>query len=296
MALMEERDQRFRGIERKVGVFIAVALALIVLTIVFIGIRRDLFTPKTEVSFIADTADGLTVNMSVKFKGFIIGRVQSVRLLDDGRVAVGLTIQSAYMNFVRQDSVAGLTQEGLFGDNMIEVRGGATGPPIEDGGVITFEREVSLADIAAQVKDQFEAIIIEVRKLADNIASPEGSFNRSLDNIRVLTDETILTNRNLDAMITSVREDLMPELMRTVRNTGNMTGTADKLLTDMEQKINQALDNLVEVSADLRTASSQVPGVVRDTKEITDSLKGVWPISGGITIPREAVLEIDSDR
>lgn len=301
MALMQDRDQRFRRLERKIGVFVAVAVALMVLTIVFIGIRRDLFTSKVSVYFIADTGANLDVGKAVKFKGFVIGRVSDVRLTDEGRVEVALSINRDYIKFVRDDSVAALSQEGIIGDYMIEIKGGGKGPVVSDGGVIMFERTVSLADIASQFRDQFEDIITEVRNVADSLISPEGHLSKSLENIHVLTGEIIDTNRHLDGMlltteklVTSVRDDLMPELRRTVRNAGNLSSGADKLIADMEQKINRTLDNVVAVSEDLKSASGYVPVVTRDAKEITDALKDSWPISGNIKLPKEKSLEIDS--
>ena len=301
MALIQDKDQRFKRLERKIGVFVAVAVALIALTIVFIGIRRDLFTPKTSVYFIADTGANLDVGKAVKFKGFVIGRVSDVRLTEQGRVEVALSINRDYIKFVREDSLAALSQEGIIGDYMIEIKGGGKGPVISSGGVIAFERTVSLADIASQFKDQFEDIIIEVRNVADSLISPEGHLSKSLENIHVLTDEIIETNRHLDGMlltteklVTSVRDDLMPELRRTVRNAGNLSSGADKLISDIEQKINRTLDNVVAVSEDLKSASGYVPTVTRDAKEITDALKDSWPISGNIKSPKESALEIDS--
>ena len=40
MGAIEEKDSIFVGIEKKIGVFIVVTLAAIVLTVVFIGIKR----------------------------------------------------------------------------------------------------------------------------------------------------------------------------------------------------------------------------------------------------------------
>ncbi len=55
MAILHDEDARFKGLEKKIGLFVIVAFLGIVLTIIAVGIQQDLFSPKTRLFIITDS-------------------------------------------------------------------------------------------------------------------------------------------------------------------------------------------------------------------------------------------------
>ncbi|MEK7191388.1 MAG: MlaD family protein, partial [Pseudomonadota bacterium] len=86
MAIMQDQDARFQHLERKIGMFVLVAIFGIVLTIGAIGVKQELFTPKTPIHFITDSAHDIAEGTAVKLRGFNIGKVERLTLTDDARV------------------------------------------------------------------------------------------------------------------------------------------------------------------------------------------------------------------
>ncbi len=51
MAILHDDDTRFKGLEKKIGFFVIIALVGIVLTVVAVGIQQDVFSPKTRLFY-----------------------------------------------------------------------------------------------------------------------------------------------------------------------------------------------------------------------------------------------------
>ena len=88
MTIMQDPDQHFRHLERKIGTFVLVATFGIVLTIGAVGVKQEVFTPKTSIHFLTDSAHDIAKGTAVKLRGFNIGKVEHLTLTDDARVLV----------------------------------------------------------------------------------------------------------------------------------------------------------------------------------------------------------------
>ena len=93
MSVMEEKDPRFKSLERKVGMFVILAFVFIIVAFVFIALERELFTSKSILYLIADSGTNIIEGQPVKFKGFKIGKVAKVSLNDLGKVEVHFLFQ-----------------------------------------------------------------------------------------------------------------------------------------------------------------------------------------------------------
>ncbi|MDU0460971.1 MAG: MCE family protein, partial [Geobacteraceae bacterium] len=76
--MTREEDPRFKHLERKIGLFVAVSLAAIVLAFLFYGFQKDFFTATYSLHFTVDRGTGFSKGMPVKLSGFRIGRITSI--------------------------------------------------------------------------------------------------------------------------------------------------------------------------------------------------------------------------
>jgi phospholipid/cholesterol/gamma-HCH transport system substrate-binding protein len=331
--MMEEKDPRFRNIQRKTGLFIFVAVGFIGLTIVLLGLQQDVFTPKESVYFSALSGTGLNVGQAVKYKGFRIGKVKNVSLTDQGQVNVKLSVLRDYMHFIRTDSVAELSQEGVIGEFIIEITPGTPAmPEVTDGDTINFRKTISMGDIAQELKGQLEAVITQVTKITTNITDPEGDVQYSLHNIRKLTEGLVETRGRVDRLVGRIGRDaesavghlnstmarvdgeVMPSVMgvingvdRTVERVGGTVGRVDGILGQIDERVpgmmntvEASLGNVRGITEDVRGATAQVPGLAvqgrllaEDATELTTAAKNVWPLNKYIKPPGHLLLEVD---
>ncbi|MBI3571713.1 MAG: MCE family protein [Gammaproteobacteria bacterium] len=167
MAILHDEDTRFKGLEKKIGLFVIIALLGIVLAIVAVGIQHDVFSPKTRLFFITDSGQSIDEGMAVKLSGFNIGKVEKLELTDDAKVRVTLSILRSYMKWVKGDSKARLLKEGVIGANVIEISPGSDKEKsLEHNALIAFERERGLGQVVDQLYAEVIPLIEDLKRVA----------------------------------------------------------------------------------------------------------------------------------
>jgi phospholipid/cholesterol/gamma-HCH transport system substrate-binding protein len=167
MAILQDDDTRFKGLEKKIGFFVIAALLGIILTVVAVGIQHDVFSPKTRLFFITDSGQSIDEGMAVKLSGFNIGKVEKLELTDDAKVRVTLSILRNYMKWVKSDSRARLIKEGVIGANVIEITPGSDKEKsLEHNTQIAFERERGLGQVVDQLYAEVIPLIDDLKRVA----------------------------------------------------------------------------------------------------------------------------------
>ena len=167
MAILHDEDTRFKGLEKKIGLFVVVAFLGIVLTIIAVGIQQDLFSPKTRLFIITDSGQDISEGMAVKLRGFNIGKVEKLELTNDARVKVTLSILRSHMKWVKSDSKARLVKEGVIGANVIEITLGSDKEQVlEHNAQIVFERERGLGQVVDQLYAEVIPLIDDLKRVA----------------------------------------------------------------------------------------------------------------------------------
>jgi phospholipid/cholesterol/gamma-HCH transport system substrate-binding protein len=215
MTLLRDNDPRFKHLERKVGLFVLVALAGVLFTVAGIGIKQELFTPKTRLYFMSDTGQDLHEDMAVKLSGFVIGKVDKVELTEAAEVKVTLSIVSDYMKWVKTDSKARLAKEGVIGATIIDVSvGGEQAKVLAKGAKIAFERERGLGTVVDQLYAQVQPLITDIRRLiqhADVLIAGLPATQKKLDDVLASAATNLknleqITARDVPAAAKSARE------------------------------------------------------------------------------------------
>jgi len=219
MAIMQDQDARFRHLERKIGMFVLVALAGIVLMVAAIGVKQELFTPRTPIHFIADSAQDIAEGTAVKLRGFVIGKVERLALTDEARVQATLSIRTDHMQWVRRDSKARLVKEGLIGASIIDITPGSVQAPVlQKNELIAFGRESGLGDVVTQLRDEIVPILQDVKRLTHALQDPDGDFRQALHHTNVILANLPETQKKLNSVL-SVAADELPATLRSTRET-----------------------------------------------------------------------------
>ncbi len=188
MAILRDDDARFRYLSRKIGIFLWLAAAGIALTLVSIGIKQELFVPKTTVFFVTDSGRDIVHGMAVKLSGFNIGKVKQLALTEQATVKVTIEINDTYMKWVRKDSKARLLKEGLIGDNVIEIAPGTEKTPaLAKDEEIGFERDRGVGQLIEDLNDEVRPLIQDLRNVVRHADTMLGSANRNLENLEKVT-------------------------------------------------------------------------------------------------------------
>ncbi len=302
---MKETDPRFINLKRKLTLFFSATIIGVIAIFIMLGIERGFFIPKYRIYFRADAGRGLFEGKPVKLSGFTIGKIEAISLDDDAKVRVVLVIFRKYQKWIRQNSRAMLTKEGLFGESVIDVTGGDPKMPVlTDGSPIDFERTKGLDEIAEEMKP----LLDDIKGIIAYINDPKGDIKQTLGNIKALSSELRATRENIDRLL----KDTDKGVINISADFSKVAASADRTIVSVEgkvipaiDKLNRAMDNAEKATTDLRDAieksAPKIPSLLNkgedmldDTGDVVNSLKQVWPIRLFIEEPKGGLIYGDS--
>jgi phospholipid/cholesterol/gamma-HCH transport system substrate-binding protein len=266
-----------RFADQIVGVFIILALGIVIFAIFMLGSSQRWFSKDYYFKTYFPSATGLSQNMSVQYKGFTIGHVKSVRLGANDQVEVRFTIFDTYIDRVRQGSLVDVSTSPLaaLGGNSFIFYPGAGEDLIPEEETIpavgSIEGRVVLESGLAQLPERVD----KIGKIIDDAGAAIAALNDILADIQHGTGETdigqILGNVN------SIVADLRP-LPGNVDNA--LTMQLEPLLSNLREITNRAndpdgtlasiLDSEGDVYKDLVKSLGSLSGVIRNLEKTTD--------------------------
>ncbi len=134
--LTPELRTRLSRVERLVGLFVAVAIVLLVAGLTYyiyrLGARKGWFVRKLPYFTFVNNAAGLRVGDPVRLMGFDIGEITEITAqppFDYFDVYVAFVVREEYVGYVWDDSRAIVASSDFLGKRAIEVTKGTNGPP-----------------------------------------------------------------------------------------------------------------------------------------------------------------------
>ena len=188
---MDTHSQNFKV---RLGLFITGGLAIFVIAIFFIGKQQNLFNPVFKVSTNFYNVSGLQVGNSIRFSGINVGTVDNIRIINDSTVQVDMLIRRNVQQFIKADSEAGISSEGIIGDRVIMItQGSYQAPMAQDGQHILSIEPIETNAIMASLQTSAvntEVITKQLTEILININSGQGPLGR------LIQDTTIAENIN----------------------------------------------------------------------------------------------------
>lgn len=275
-------------IKLRVGIFVLVLLILFVVFVLTIGVQTRLFEDRYTLRAAFRDVQGLVIGAPVRLAGLTVGTVKQISFgpdLADPRIHVEVTIDRAFQDRIREDSVAGIGTIGLVGDKVFEVTVGSESARILNPGDILqaaepvdFTRLVALGgDVLESLSGASEAL----KKILGSVEKGEGFLPTLISdevggalvrdlavvakNLRTITDRAEKGEGLLGALVAKKDVPLLDNLNRsavlleeTLREIREGEGLLHALIFDEEGT------KLVE---DLRRTAAGLEAVVGRLKE-----------------------------
>ena len=317
MPLLADKDERFKYLFGKTAIFTLLAAIGIGLVFLWAGEKKDAFTAKSPIYFVADSGQDLSVGMPVKFSGFKIGKLDSLTLDELGLVQVEVSIETKHLKLIRRDAVLSLKKEGVIGDGVLEISKGSEGKPVlVAGDKVRFERASGLEQTVDDIKDRILPILDD---LHHTLHDPDGDVRQTLQNLREFSAEMRGTRERMDRVLDSVDANLNNEvtpllhsLRQSAANTETISAKLNQELPSLLNKTDSSLENLRVTSEIIKNtvqrSAPQIPGmlgearetmdmtrgVIGDTQEVIDSLSTHWPLKNVVPAPETGPVKMDS--
>ncbi len=289
----------------KLGIFIFIGSALLVILIFLLGNKDQLFSSTFTVKAYFKNTEGLRNGASVRFGGIDVGAVSDVSIVNDtsGKVEVSLRINDDVKRFIKKDSRASIETEGLVGNKVVMVTmGSENSPEISSGGVILSKEPLSFSDII----EETQGIMAYTKEMTKNMSEivikvnrGEGTLGKILNDDQLFnaaTDLTISANNSMTSLTEDMKKvfGLFDELGKGVKdvvvNVNSIVTRIDTVLQGVSEgkgflgslvsdkgkggkSLNQILDNLVVVSEDAKISAARLA-------ENMEALKHNWLFKG----------------
>lgn len=186
----------------KLGLFVAIGIALLVSAIYFVGETKNMFTATFRISALFKDVNGLQVGNNVRFAGINVGTIEGIEILNDTTVKVDMIIAKSTQPFIKKDAKAIIGTDGLMGNKIMNVSPGTSRQPIiEDHDQIGTTVPVSFDDMLVSLKssiDNTASITTDLAAIMNNIKSGRGTIGK-------LFMDTVFAD-NLDRTILNVKQ------------------------------------------------------------------------------------------
>jgi phospholipid/cholesterol/gamma-HCH transport system substrate-binding protein len=188
---MDTQSQKFK---LRLGLFVAVGLALFILAVFLIGRQQNLFNPVFKLTTTFYNVSGLEVGSNIRFSGINVGTVDNIKIINDSTVRVDMLVKKDVKQFIKADCEAAIGTSGIIGDRILIITQGSNEAPLaKDGQHIVSQEPIETdaimaslqvtANNAAIISDQLAEIMIQVN-------SGKGTLGR------LIQDSTIAENIN----------------------------------------------------------------------------------------------------
>ena len=140
---MENKRQR----ALRVGVMVFSALAIFVAIIYLIGSKDNLFSSKIRITTSFNDIRGVVVGNNVRYSGINVGRVSKIKVTSDSTVVLWLDIVKEYTQFIYEDALVEINQDGLMGNKILNITsGGAASGSIQEGSHLRAKEGIDIEE------------------------------------------------------------------------------------------------------------------------------------------------------
>ena len=221
----------------KVGVFVTIGLGLILFAILILGGAESLLTRQSHFQMHFKSVEGLIPGAKVVLGGLSVGTVEQVDFDQKARdIRVGIIVNRKYEGWIKEDTQAEISTQGVLGDKYIALNPGTEESPLLKPGADITTRPVK--DIS-QMFSKGDQLMVNLNVIASCIERLLRSFevgNRNeiffqgmASTAKNLSEATVKLNRELDQL--KLRSSI-GHLHDILEKINNGTGTLGALIND----------------------------------------------------------------
>jgi phospholipid/cholesterol/gamma-HCH transport system substrate-binding protein len=179
--MIEDVGRRIR-----LGAFVSLGIAILIVGIYFIGERQELFRRTFRVSGVFRDVVGLQEGNNVRFSGINVGTVDNISIVSDSSVRVEILIGESTRQFIKKDARASIGSEGLMGNKVLIMSPGTGGQKeIENNDTVQTAQPANMDEMLTSLKttiDHASSITDDLAKITDNIQAGRGTIGRLVMN------------------------------------------------------------------------------------------------------------------
>lgn len=252
-----------------VGIFVLVGIIIFITGVLTLGGQQKKFVKSIRLNAVFDDVAGLQTGNNVWFSGVKIGTVRNINFYGDSQVEIVMALESKVKDYIRKDSKATISSDGLIGNKIIVIYGGTTqAPPVEDGDRLMAEMPLDTDKMMETLQENNKNLVTiteNLKVLTGKIAQGDGIVGA------VMTDSVLADNfknilSNLDRA--SVNSNRMLIELNKFAATLNEEGTLIYDLTH-DKELYKSLQSSIE---SLQATADNANVLTNNLNEVTSKL------------------------
>jgi|SRR5688572_2897378 len=205
---MDTQSQKFKI---RLGLFVAIGMALFVVAIFIIGKQKNLFNPVFNLTTTFYNVSGLQVGNNIRFSGINVGTVDKISILNDSTVLVDMLIRKEVNQFIKTDSEVAIGSEGMIGDRLLVItQGGADSKMAANGEMLLSSEPVETDAIMHSLEitaGNAEVISFQLAQIMTNVNSGKGTLGQLIQDT-TLAEDFKQTMVNLESSTKGLDENM----------------------------------------------------------------------------------------
>ncbi len=265
---------RIQHWDRYVGIFVILALLILLATLVFVARGQKWFEKRYYYRAVFAKVQGLKSGTPVTISGMEVGSVKSFRLNPQGKVEVQLEVMESYKNFLRADSQVTIASA-LLGGKTVEISmGSPTQPPAVEGQILSSQEPKELTDILKEIDVQtplrkVDESLENVKSLTAKLNSPEGELFTIMKNVQFITTQLKEGQGTAGAILRDKK--IYDEIAATAASANRSAAHVEQIT----QKTAEAVDELPAILRQVHGRIQEIQSILNDVKTVTAELSPI---------------------
>lgn len=281
-------EETFTWREKLVGFFLLFVIILTMVSLLIIAQGKGWFLTYRTYLIKLEQGYNLQQGSLVKMFNTEIGKVTDMRIKEEsGRPIVEVTIRilTDYSNFILEKSVAEVVSPFPIGSEYIEITPGPTEyPPLKEYGTIPVlppQKPITaaMADLVNEENlNRIQTILTNLATLSDRLKVQEKTWHEAVKHV----DRVALALLNSEGTLGDLlmRRDFAKRLNETLANLDQVLNEVNAFATGLQptsqnlevltRNLNQDVETLGSILADLKTASPEFPKLMKSATEFSE--------------------------
>lgn len=204
-------EQQSLKMEYKVGLFIGLGLLALIVSVLFLGADKALFTRYTELRARFSEVQGLFPGSVVSLAGMPVGNIKDIEFVpEDNKLEVIMRINAKFAPRLVEGTTAEVKTQGALGDKFIYLTPGKPGSPQLSDGVSIPGTETDFLRMLTSREDGVARVIDLIKELHILIATvnSNGQTATMIKNMAEASVKFKATMGQLDALLGDLRGEL----------------------------------------------------------------------------------------
>ena len=247
----------------RLGLFVILGSLFFIVTVYFIGNKKDMFTKTIEISAQFNNINGLQTGNNVRFSGINVGTVKKIVILNDSLIRVDMIIEDNVVSHIKKDAVASIGTDGLVGNMIINiVPGKGVSEPVSQGDSILSEHKTSTDEILKTINStstNAKLITDNLVKITHQLNSKNGTMGMLINDTEMSTDlKQTISNLKITTQSTSQSMANLNTIITDLKNKNNVVGVLNDTAVGKKIKV---------ILANLEKSSEQINKTITNLKE-----------------------------